>query len=224
MKNTDIAVIEARLGYEFRNKELLRRAFTHSSYSNEHKGEENNERLEFLGDAALGYVIGLYLYETYPSYREGQLTKIRAAVVDRTTISSVVDEEDFIQYVRTGGGNAAANLKNSVKAKCDLFEAIIGAILIDSGDIKVVSEFILRHLEQKIGARDADYKSKLLEQGSQRGFKVRFEVRGHSVSGDNDSKFLVALFIDDKQFAVGSGSNIKSAEQDVCKKYFLSNK
>ena len=142
MGNNDIVEIEHIIGYTFRNKELLLRAFTHSSYANEHRNVTSYERLEFLGDAALGYITALDLYQTYPSYKEGQLSKIRAGTVDRNTIAGVVDEMDIVKFIKTGSGNAQDNIRTSVKAKCDLFEAIVGAIaLVSSNFIRKIKKF-----------------------------------------------------------------------------------
>ena len=140
----DLAEVEKIIGYSFNNKELLLRALTHSSFTNEHINQQNYERLEFLGDATLGYVIALYLYETYPNYNEGQLTKMRAGVVDRKTIAEIVNYLNIMSYVRAGSGNTAKDLSSSVKVKCDIFEAIIGAILIDNNnDIEKAKKVIL---------------------------------------------------------------------------------
>lgn len=213
-----VAEIEDKIGYTFKNKELLVRAFTHTSYSNEHNDKDNYERFEFLGDAALGYVIGLYLYETYPLYDEGKLTKIRAGVVDRKTISEVVDSLDIIRYVRAGKGNASHDLASSVKVKCDIFEAIIGAIVIDNNnDLTCAKNFIIRFLESKIGASKVDYKSTVLEKCAKNGQKAEFVINREEK--DNNTVFCAELMIDGTSVSTGEGHNIKSAEQSACKNF-----
>lgn len=211
--------IEDKIGYEFKNKELLMRAFTHSSYSNENRNAESYERLEFLGDATLGFVIGLFLYRTFPSYQEGRLSKIRAGMVDRNTIATVIESLDLIKYMRAGAGNASANLATSVKTKCDLFEAIIGAIVIDNDEnIQKASEFIMRFLEEKVNYVHDDYKSKVYEQCSRQGKTPEFKVKEKTNLG-NKAHFTVALYIDGKKMTVGEGVNTKAAEQEACKAF-----
>ena len=219
-KFVNVAEIEQKIGYTFKNKELLVRAFTHTSYSNEHSNKDNYERLEFLGDAALGYVIGLYLYETYPGYDEGKLTKIRSGVVDRKTISEVVDALDIIRYVRAGNGNTGNDLSSSIKVKCDLFEAIIGAIVIDNNnDLSFAKDFILKYLESKVGVHKEDYKSALLEKCAKSGRKVNFIIN-KQVDEDSNIVFIAELFIDGSLVSTGEGHNTKIAEQSACKNYF----
>ena len=215
----DISAVEAKIVYQFRNKELLMRALTHASYSNEHNCE-SYERLEFIGDATLGYVIGLYLYETFPLFDEGKLTKLRAGIVDRKTISEVFDSLDIIMFVRAGKGTAPTDLASSIKVKCDVFEAIIGAIVIDNdNDPTSAKEFILKFLSNKISSAKVDYKSKFLELCVKTGLKSEFIVK--NIGKDStETQFKVIIKIDGKDACCGLGHNIKSAEQDACKNYF----
>ena len=216
----DLAEVEKIIGYSFNNKELLLRALTHSSFTNEHINQQNYERLEFLGDATLGYVIALYLYETYPNYNEGQLTKMRAGVVDRKTIAEIVNYLNIMSYVRAGSGNTAKDLSSSVKVKCDIFEAIIGAILIDNNnDIEKAKKVILGFLQNKVGKKSEDYKSKLLELCAKSNKKAKFDIT-ESIADNNSKLFTAKLYIDGKDVALGKGYNIKEAEQSACKKYF----
>lgn len=220
MGNNDIVEIEHIIGYTFRNKELLLRAFTHSSYANEHRNVTSYERLEFLGDAALGYITALDLYQTYPSYKEGQLSKIRAGTVDRNTIAGVVDEMDIVKFIKTGSGNAQDNIRTSVKAKCDLFEAIVGAIALDNdGKLDEATDFLKRFLFSHINLRSKDYKSRLYELCSRENKEISFVVTGKTLN-DNKPLFTVELHIDGEKICVGTGCNIKSAEQNASQIYF----
>ena len=124
--------VENIIGYIFNDKNLLSRAFTHSSYANENKNSEDYERLEFLGDAILEYLVSLYLFETYPSKNEGSLSKMRANLVSAETLSAIIDDLGLINYVKVGSGNASENILKSEDVKCDIFEAIVGAIHLDS--------------------------------------------------------------------------------------------
>ncbi len=223
MQSNFINDVENKIGYKFSNKELLLRAFTHSTYANEHRDTQDYERLEFLGDAVLGYIIGLYLYETFPNYREGQLSKIRAGVVDRKTVSEVVSDMDIMKYVRVGAGNAEENVNHSVKTNCDIFEAIIGAIVIDcKDDLQEARKFILKYLVPKIGiGKNTDYKSQVWEICAKSGKKADITVIEHTLH-DNLSHFVVALTIDGKEVMRGEGRNKTSAAQCACRKYLES--
>ncbi|MGN1042900.1 MAG: ribonuclease III [Christensenellales bacterium] len=220
MQNNFYAEAEQKIGYSFKNKELLLRAFTHSSYTNEHKNVLNYERLEFLGDAVLGYVVGLYLYETFPDFSEGKLSKMRASVVDRTTIASVVTEMDIMKYVRVGAGSAQGDIKNSKKANCDIFEAIIGAIVIDNNDdLTEAKNFILRNLENKITPdNDDDYKTMVWELCAKRGDNAQIVTLKEGLDGLQKT-FSVGLSINGRIVSEGEGHNKALAAKDACKKF-----
>ncbi|MBR1746650.1 MAG: ribonuclease III [Clostridia bacterium] len=210
--------IERIIGYTFKNKELLIRAFTHSSYANEHKNEESYERLEFLGDAVVNYVVGLFLYETFPTFGEGKLSKIRAGTVDRQTIAGVVDDCGLMKYMRTGRGSI--NLQNgfSTKVKCDLFESIIGAAVIDNNeDLTVAKRLVDRFLSDKIKLNNTDYKSLLLEHCAKTSKNAEFILLKEGKTGDN--RFAMALLIDGQKVSEGSGPSKKEAEREAAKIY-----
>ncbi len=221
LSNNDINEIENKIGYTFKNKELLVRAFTHSSFVNEHKNATDYERLEFLGDAVLGYIVGLYLYKTFPNYNEGKLTKIRANVVDRTTIASVVADMDIMKFVRVGAGNAEENILHSRKSNCDIFEAIIGAIVIDNDeDLTEAENFILHHLKSKIGmGNNSDYKSRVWEYCAKNGKKPEIILINEQHNAGS-AYFQVALHVDGTEVSRGEGGNKGLASQDACKKFF----
>ena len=161
---TDIAAIEKIIGYCFSDKTLLLTAFTHSSFANENKQAEDYERLEYLGDAILDFTVALRLFKLFPSAKEGVLTKKRAALVSVETLSEIIDEYDLIKYMRVGVGSVASAVEHSVNVKCDLFEAITGAVYLDCGnDISVVEKFIWDKLEKYIDRPTVDYKSKTIE-------------------------------------------------------------
>ena len=221
MLSTDVQTIEGIIGYTFQNKVFLVRAFTHSSFANEHKNEESYERLEFLGDAALNYFIGLYLYDTFPTMAEGKLSKVRAGTVDRQTISEVVDELGLLPFMRTGKGNTDLVGGASVKVKCDLFEAIVGAIIIDNNeDLTEAKAFVYRFLENKISLSNGDYKSRLLEKCAKEGKKAEF-MTGETGT-DKEKRFLSTLVIEEQVAATGYGENKKAAERDAAKNYLKS--
>lgn len=218
MSADDIFEIERIIGYSFKNKDLLVRAFTHSSYVNEHKREESYERLEFLGDAALNYIVGLYLYETFPSFAEGKLSKVRAGTVDKETIAEVIDELGLLRFMRIGKGSADIVKGSSMKVKCDLFEAILGATVIDNDeDISVAKKIVEAFLSEKITLNNSDYKTRLLEHCAGTGKKAVFTVLKEGPVGPE--RFVIALFIDGEKVSEGIGENKKTAERAAAKVY-----
>ena len=211
--------IEKIIGYVFNNKELLVRAFTHSSYTNGNKNYENYERLEFIGDAVLGYVMGMYLYEIFPNLPVGALSKIRSNVVDRKTIASVVDELDLIKFVRTDSENTKKNINQSSKIKCDIFEALIGAIVIDNNnDVNNAAEFILKNLKKRVSFKSFDYKSQLIEYCAKKGLSIQYKLTKQIIQNKKNI-FTVVLVIEGEELVSGEGSTIKEAEQEVSKFY-----
>ena len=219
MLKQDIERIEKTLGYFIKNKELLIRAFTHSSYANEHNNEESYERLEFLGDATLNYLIGLYLYDTFPSFTEGKLTKMRAGTVDKETVAKVVDELGLLSYLRIGKGSEGLITGQSVKVKCDLFEAILGAIVIDNNeDLSIAKKLVEKFLHNKISLNNTDYKSKVLEHCARNAQKASFVLLKEGTIGPD--RFEIALLIDNQEVSRGLGENKKSAERRAAELYF----
>ena len=216
--NTD--EIETIIGYKFKNKDLLITAFTHASYTNEHKEDSNYERLEFIGDAVLGYVIGMYLYFSFPEKKEGELTKRRASIVSAKTLSKIIDDNDLIKYLRIGDGKADADITESEKVKSDIFESIVGAMVIDNDkNIGIAEKFILKFLEKYINNEYIDYKSKILEYCAKN--KLQWELKTQKNNMDCHScLFTSKLFINHKFISEGIGSNKRNAETDACKKVY----
>lgn len=127
----DIVLLEKKLGVDFKNKDLLRMALTHSSYTNEHKSVYHNERLEFLGDAVLGLVIAEYCYNNFQD-REGKLTKIRASVVENIMLAQIADELGLERYLLMGEGEKENKDKKARETRIgNAIEALIGAIFLD---------------------------------------------------------------------------------------------
>ena len=135
--------IEKIIGYKFQNRKLLNTAFVHSSYANEHK-VECNERLEYLGDAVLEFIITDKLYSLF-NLGEGQLTKYRASLVNEDTLSFIVSELNLDSFLLKGKGEKKNGI-DSKAIKCDLFEAIVGAIYLDSG-IEFAKQFVLNVMD-----------------------------------------------------------------------------
>lgn len=218
MQSDFIADIEKIIGYSFREKQYLIQAFTHSSYSNENKNFPDYERLEFLGDAALNFIITEYLYKYYPNMSEGELTKKRAGLVSETTLAEIIDKLSLNDYILAGAGNTKDQINHSNSVKCDLFESITGAILLDSNmDMEIVKKFVLNNLENKIADDVIDFKSKFLERCAQNKMNSEFITKSLNPEG-----FETILYINGKESARGQGKNKKSAEKQASKNYMLS--
>lgn len=213
--NIDIIDIQEKTGYKFKNWELMFQAFTHSSYANE-RGEHSNERLEFLGDSVVNYVTADYLYKKYPDKDEGFLTKVRAQIVSAKTLSKVVDCLDIIKYMRTGAG---ADVMNSTNKKCDLFEAVTGAITLDGG-LEEGRRFALEKLKHYL-ERDyqestvSDYKSHLLELSKKKNFTVEFHYEKAGTQQADD--FIATVYINKEARGTGQGASKIIATQTACK-------
>ncbi len=213
MKYLDISIIEKTIGYRFKDKKLIFQAFTHSSFANEN-AMPSYERLEFIGDAALGLIVGVELFSRYPDVDEGLMSKARAKLVSRQTLSEITDACDFIEYMQVGQGDIRINALESVRKKCDLFEAVLGGVLIDSGSIDEVKKIVLKFLGDNIDkifddGFYTDYKSFLLE-----------KHRDAEFLSESDGEFFsVKLIIDGAQVSTARAKNKKAAEKAAAKAY-----
>ena len=135
--------LQDRLGIHFKNDKLLKQAFTHSSYVNEHRRKpyEDNERLEFLGDAVLELTVSKYLFEKYPMMSEGELTKLRAAIVCEPSLVVFANQLSFGEYVLLGKGEEMTGGRERPAMLADVFESFIGALYLDSG-LEPVVQFL----------------------------------------------------------------------------------
>lgn len=221
MKELDIPFIENTIGYTFKDKNLLVQAFTHTSFSNEHN-TPSYERLEFLGDATIGYIIAHELFRKYPEIDEGKLSKSRAALVSWEAMSKIIDDMNIIEYLQVGNGDIQQNILHSDYIKCDLFEAIAGAILVDNNfKIADCKNYVLRYFENSIKEAEnqkkfSDYKSLLLEKCAKNNNKAEFVCLDEKTE---DNKFQVNLFINGKQVSSGNGNTKKEAEKMAAKEY-----
>ena len=216
--------LEERLGYTFTNIELLRGALYHSSYANEHRamGVSSNERLEFLGDAVLGFVSADFLYRKHPDLPEGELTRIRAALVCEESLYEVAQGLHLGEYLLLGKGeiNGGGNKRPSVLS--DAVEAVLAAIYLDGG-IKNAKNFILKFLEPKIRLSECnnnnfyDYKSMLNEFAGKHSLAVRYEDALNDESALQKQKFEFIVYIDGEEMGKGAGGSKKEAQQMAAK-------
>ena len=199
-----------KFNIEFKNKKLLEVALTHSSYANEHRGCENYERLEFLGDAVLEVVTSEYFYLN-TDFKEGQMTKLRANYVCEKALATYAKEIGIDKEIRLGHGQMH-NLNDTIIA--DVFEAVVGAIYLDQGFVIVkdyIDTIIIPYIQRNMDF-NADYKTKLQELVQTGKKSVEYEVVKEY--GEAHRKvFEVVVKIDEIIYGRGKGSSKKEAEQ-----------
>jgi len=202
--------IEEVIGYKFTDKSLLRQAFTHSSYVNEHGGDAN-ERLEFLGDCILDFLVGEKLFYEYPTADEGELSEKRAARVSRNPLARIVDSLHLMNYLLIGAGVDKKNFSD--KNRSNLFEAVVGAIYIDGG-LEACKRFLERRFYPKV-VPEYDYKSVLQKKSGD-----KYPV--YSIAAEN-SGYSATVAVADKKFC-GKGKTKHEAEiaaaRAACKALF----
>ena len=208
--------LEAKLGYCFKDKNLIILALSHSSYINEltNKNRQCNERIEFLGDAILEMVSSEYLYKNRPNDKEGVLSKQRAALVCEKALATAARSIDLGEFLLLGKGEAANGGANRDSILADAFEAVIGAIYLDGG-YEVVSAFIIKRVLESGNGIFIDYKSRFQEivQGRSNA-KIVYELVGET-GPEHDRKFEVTVSINGMVLGHGIGHNKKSAEQNA---------
>jgi ribonuclease-3 len=211
--------LQDTLGYRFNDIEILIEAFTHSSVADERL--QSNERLEFLGDSILGLVICKQLFDQFPEYLEGDLTKIKSMLVSRKTCAMIVNDINLTDFVKVGKGMESTKaISGSIAA--GIFESIIAAIYIDGG-FESAQDFILRMYESLLETVDADshhenFKS-LLQQTAQRIFAATpiYELLDEK-GPDHNKCFEVDAIIGHRHFPSAWGHTKKEAEQNAAYK------
>nr|WP_229745359.1 ribonuclease III [Pullulanibacillus pueri] len=202
----------------FNNEELLKQAFTHSSYVNEHRKSvrEDNERLEFLGDAVLELLISSYLFKTYPSMKEGDLTKLRAAIVCEASLVSFAHQMGFAEMIFLGRGEEATGGRNRPALLEDVFESFIGALYLDQG-LSVVEGFLRKLVYPKIAegafSHVMDFKSQLQEVVQRWGMGVLSYVVVSEQGPAHHREFVSTVTLNGESIGSGRGRTKKESEQ-----------
>ncbi|MFO7298730.1 MAG: ribonuclease III [Actinomycetes bacterium] len=207
--------IEARLGHTFADRDLLLLALTHRSVSADDPGRADNERLEFLGDAVLQLVITERLYQDYPQFPEGQMAKIRAALVSRPTLAEIARTIDLGAYLELSPSEERSGGRGKDSILANAMEAVIGAVYLDAG-LEVAGRMILDLWGGRIEDRARqpgikDYKTRLQEVLAQAGKRPAYEVTGSGP--DHDRWFVAEVVIDGEVMGRGEGRSKKEAEQ-----------
>jgi ribonuclease III len=206
------------IGITLENEKLLKQAFTHSSYVNEHRRKpfEDNERLEFLGDAVLELTVSQFLYKKYLTMTEGELTKLRAAIVCEPSLVAFANELDFGKLVLLGKGEEMTGGRERPALLADVFEAFIGALYLDQG-IETVIKFLEKVVFPKINAgafsHVMDYKSQLQELIQRDGTgAIEYRVL-QEIGPAHNKEFVSKVSLNGKELGVGTGKSKKEAEQ-----------
>jgi ribonuclease-3 len=221
----NIDIVEERIGYTFKDKELLNRVFIHRSYLNEHHdlGLEHNERLEFLGDAVLELVVTEYLYQNYPN-PEGELTNWRSALVKGETLAELANGLGFGDFLLLSKGEAKSGGKSKNYILANTFEALIGALYLDQGYL-ACQQFIAIHvlvlLERILAERSfIDPKSRLQEITQEKFSQTpSYQILGEE-GPDHEKQYLVGVYLGDQELARGVGTS-KQAGQIAAAKVAL---
>ena len=208
--------LEKKLGYTFRDRSLLSEALNHSSYANEHRSAEvsSNERLEFLGDSVLGFVTAEFLFRTYGKLPEGDLTRIRAALVCEQSLYEVAKFLGLGQYLKLGKGEEAGGGRQRQSILADATEAVFAAVYLDGG-MERVRELICRVLLSRAPAAEErrDYKTTLQEIVQRRSGQVLTYHMVDESGPDHNKTFLFQVRLNGAPVGQGRGHSKKEAEQ-----------
>ena len=216
--------LENHLGYHFKNQALLSHALTHRSFVNEHEGENlhNNESLEFLGDAVLGFVISSRIFQYYPELTEGELSKIKAYLVSAANLVRFAEGIHLGDFVLLSRGEEKTGGRKKRAIVVDAYEAIIGAMYLDGG-VEVVSDFVGRQIDEFLNGLDlrqltyGDFKSALQEQLHNLGRPEPVYRVVDEIGPDHRKTFVVQVIIHGEVVAESSGKTKKEAQQSAAR-------
>jgi len=216
--------LSERIGHVFRDTTLLERALTHRSFSNEQRDlrSPNNERLEFLGDTVLGFLIGDLIYRVFPNLQEGALSKIKAHLVSATTLATKARDLGLGRYLRMGAGEARSGGSEKLSLLADAFEAIVAAVYLDGG-LPAAEAFVRRVFTPDVAGIDVgdlsfhDYKTALQETAQSLGLPLPEYRVVDEYGPDHEKSFVVEVYWDGDSFALGKGSSKREAQRKAAK-------
>jgi ribonuclease-3 len=211
----DLSQLTARLGYAFTDTSLLETAMHHRSWNAENDGGESNERLEFLGDAVLGWVVADIVYTQHSDLPEGKLTDLRKSVVNANALAEVAAELGIGEFLMLGKGEDTAGGREKTSILSDALEAVIGAVYIDAGPQAthdVVSALMGKRIVDAVGGLDRlDAKTRLQELASK--FEAHVHYKVEDEGPDHEKMFFATVFVGDRELGYGEGKSKKAAEQ-----------
>ncbi|UOQ93191.1 ribonuclease III [Halobacillus shinanisalinarum] len=222
----DFSSFQDKIHVQFQNVSLLEQAFTHSSYVNEHRktDREDNERLEFLGDAVLELGVSQYLYREFPEMAEGELTKLRASIVCEISLVNFANDLNFQDLILLGKGEEMTGGRNRPALLADVFEAFIGALYLDKGFDQVVlflEKYVYPKIKNGAFSHAMDYKSQLQEFIQRdRSSRIEYEIveeRGPAHSRE----FIAHVRVQGENAGIGIGRTKKEAEQKAARQALM---
>ncbi len=214
--------LQKKIGYRFKNKNLLTEALTHSSYANEHKAKhiKYNERLEFLGDAVLSIVVSDYIFKNCPELPEGELTKLRASLVCEKSLFEFAKKINLGQYLILSKGEKNNGGANRPSIVSDAFEALIAAIYIDGGiepASKHILNFVIPAIKNATNKKIRDYKTTLQEIIQKNPGEQLEYVLVKESGPDHNKHFVVEVHLNSNVIGKGGGKSKKEAEQQAAR-------
>ena len=214
-------VLEESIGYTFKDKELLKKALTHTSYANENN-IESNEKLEFLGDSILEFISSKYIYGKYTKLKEGEMTKVRSAVVCEKSLHKIALMHNFSDFLYLGKSERVSGGSTRPTILADSVEAVIAAMYLDGG-LEPVEKFIIENLKDDIEIAtkhvgDKDYKTVLQEKLQENGeVKIEYEIIKET-GPDHDKTFVAEVKCNGEILDMGEGKSKKEAQMEAAKK------
>ncbi|MFA6688567.1 MAG: ribonuclease III [Sphaerochaetaceae bacterium] len=221
-RRRELSLFQRQADISFTNIELLNLAFTHRSFANEsHETVDNNERLEFLGDSVLGFVVSDWLFRNLPSRHEGEFSRIKSYVVSEESLAVIAKQLGVDNYILIGKGEEYSGGRTKKTLLADCMEAIFGSYYLDAG-IEAARGFVLRLLVPEIervleNKHKKDYKTLLQEYVQKKYKKYPVYELLKRTGPEHDNTFWVQVSVQGKTFGPASGSNKKEAEQSVAK-------
>jgi ribonuclease III len=218
IKDNKFKQLQENLGFHFKDENLLKQAFTHSSYVNEHRRKfyTDNERLEFLGDAVLELSVSQYLFQKFTAMSEGELTKLRAAIVCEPSLVLFANELNFGKYVLLGKGEEVTGGRERPALLADVFESYVGALYLDQGLQPVVTfleKVVFPKVETGAFSHVMDYKSQLQEMVQQtNNGSLSYEIIEEKGPAHNRT-FVSSVRLGNSELGIGNGKSKKEAEQ-----------
>lgn len=220
-RNNNLNELEKIIEYTFKNKQFLKNAVTHSSYANESKyGDKSNERLEFLGDSVLSIVVSDYIFKNCPNYPEGDLSKLRAALVCEKTLSRFAKKIHLGEFLKLSHGEANLHGNERPSILADAFEALIAAIYLDGGleqAAKFIMDFVKPEIDSPRSFSFKDYKTTLqeiIQKNPEE--RITYVLVGES-GPDHDKHFTVEVRLNSNKIGKGGGRSKKEAEQQAAR-------
>ena len=219
---SDLVLCMEKLGYRFQNENLLRRALTHSSMAVEqHHFGDDNERLEYLGDAVLEFLVSRYLFDSYPEMREGALTRLRSSLVCEEALASAARCAGLGEYIFLSRGEEQSGGRKKESILSDAFEAVLAAIYLDGGideAKRIVDTYVIssENLISKSSSKDCKTTFQEMIHADHKGRSIRYELVNEA-GPDHSKTFTMRVLVDDVEWGIGTGPSKQAAGQNAAR-------